>query len=222
MSTVTAIRAGQARPKRRKWGGRIAFLLAALVLFALGWGDRLVGNYQERLLQEKREAKQRLERLTLFALRADTDTVEYLGDGGYAVTVFLENVYPERDLYVMIPSIRVFVQVGALWHEVPSQALPGQWTEGQVVRLTERIRVRRRFEVPPGREYAELLAGYWHVQFVNTLLTSDSSAPQDDIGERTDTYYVHLLPIGADRAAVARQHSFPGGTPPLFLPMPPH
>lgn len=222
MST-TVITEKRPRPKRRRrWGGRIAFAVAALMLFAAGWGDRLVGDYQQRLLQEKREAKQRLERLTLFALRADTDTVEYLADGGYGVSVFLENVYPERDLYVMIPSIRVFIQVGALWHEVPSHPLPGQWNEGQVVRLGERIHVRRRFEVPPGKEYAELLAGYWHVQFVNTLLTSDSAAPEDDVGERTDTYYVHLLPIQADRTAVARQHSFPGGTPPLFLPMPPH
>ena len=45
--------------------------------------------------------------------------------------------------------------------------------------------------------------------------------PDDDIIERTDRYYVYLKPYGADDEAIRKRMKLQG-TPPLYLPMPPH
>lgn len=213
------------RRRRQARGGGLLTLLALAVVVAFVWGDRLLGEYQQRQLALQREARQRLERMTMYALRADVLDVAHLPDGRYRVTAYMENVYPERPLYVMVSALRVFAQVGALWHEVPTESSDEQADgpqPGQVVRLAGRVELRQDFLVPRGPDYAELLAGYFHVQFLNTMLTSDAAEPSEDVGERTDTYYVHLLPAGADVAAVGRLNGFPGGRAPTFVPMPPH
>lgn len=216
-----SIRRTRRRGPRRSGGWLV--LLAAATLAGFAWGDRLLGEYQQRQLAQAREARQRLERMTMYALRADVLDVTHLPNGGYRVTAYLENVFPERPLYVMVSALRVFAQIGALWHEVPTEAIEDddRPRPGQVVRLAGRVELRQDFNVPQGPEYAELLAGYLHVQFLNTMLTSDAAEPTEDVGERTDTYYIHLLPSTADRTEVARLHKFPGG-PPTFVPMPPH
>ena len=52
----------------------------------------------------------------------------------------MENAFPEHPLYVMLPTIRTYVQVGPQWQEVPGAEPPGaQWREGTVVKLDGRV-----------------------------------------------------------------------------------
>lgn len=206
------------QPKRWLVGGLVAVVtLAALVLT-----DVVVGRYQAYLLEQQRAAKTKLERMTMQYLRADVADVGFAPNGRYRVTIYLENVYPEYDLYVMIPPVRVFVQSGPQWKEVPAADSPGsRYAAGIVVHLKERITVERIFEVPPG-DYFELLPGYLHVLFNNPMLVSPVAEPKDMIAERPDNYYVHLLPADADVADVKRRNQFPGEGVPIYVPMPPH
>ena len=76
--------------------------------------------------------------------------------------------------------------------------------------------------VPPGLDYFELLEGFMHVQVQNAMFVSPEAEPKEHIIERNDFYYVHLKPIGADEARLAKLHRFPGKGIPIFIPMPPH
>lgn len=199
-------------------GGLIVVVaLAGLVAVDIG-----VGRYQAYLLDQQRAAKVKLERMTMQYLRADVADVGFAPGGRYRVVIYLENVYPEYDLYVMIPPVRVFVQSGPQWKEVPTRDAPGsRTTPGTVVHLKGRITFERIFEVPPG-DYFELLPGYFHVLFNNPMLVSPMAEPKDMIAERPDNYYVHLLPVTADMEDVRRRNRFPGDQVPIYIPMPPH
>jgi hypothetical protein len=76
--------------------------------------------------------------------------------------------------------------------------------------------------VPPDQVWFQLLYGFYHVRFENAMLVSPVAEPKDDIMEKEDNYYVHLLPVGADLDEVRRKNQFPGGKVPIFIPMPPH
>ena len=65
------------------------------------------------------------------------------------------------------------------------------------------------------------MPGYMHIRFEGVSLVSERSDPEDDIVERTDRYYVYLKPYDADDEAIRTRMKLQG-TPPLYLPMPPH
>jgi hypothetical protein len=60
-----------------------------------------------------------------------------------------------------------------------------------------------------------------HMRIESDMLISRSSEPKDDIIERNNRFYVYLKPQGADDDAIKHRSNFPG-TPPIFIPMPPH
>lgn len=206
------------QPKRWLVGGLMAVVAFAGLLAV----DAAVGRHQAYRLEQQRAAKAKLERMTMQYLRADVADVGFAPDGRYRVAIYLENVFPEYDLYVMIPPVRVFVQSGPQWKEVPTRDTLGSRTvPGTVVHLKGRITFERIFEIPPG-DYFELLPGYFHVLFSNPMLVSPVAEPKDMIAERADNYYVHLLPITADVEDVRRRNKFPGDQVPIYIPMPPH
>lgn len=185
--------------------------------------DRLVGTRQAQVLEDKATTKMSLEKMAWYYLRADILDVAYTADGRYRFTVWMENVFPEHDLYVMMPTPRIFVQVGPQWSEVPAfeaTANPAL-SQGTVVSLKDKLTVNWIMEVPPGLDYFELLEGYMHVQLQNTMLISPEAEPKEHIVERNDYYYVHLKPIGADDDYLSKVHHFPGKIP-IYIPMPPH
>jgi hypothetical protein len=59
------------------------------------------------------------------------------------------------------------------------------------------------------------------VRFSLEMLVSPRSQPRDDLVDRTDNFYVYLKPHEADDAAILKALKFPG-TPPVWIPMPPH
>lgn len=208
------------RGASRAWIGGALVGLGAIAAFVVA--DTLVGRHQQGIVDARRAAKAKLERMVMQYLRADVVDVTHVPDGNYRVTIYMENVYPEFDMFAMIPPVRVFAQSGPQWKEVETTDAPGaRLSAGTVVNLKERITFDRIFVIPPGGDYFEMLPGFFHVQFLSPMLVSPIAEPKEDIAERTDNYYIHLRPVGADLDAIRRQNQFPGDVP-IYVPMPPH
>jgi hypothetical protein len=212
-----------ARRKQRRgtllWAG--AAIAAALTLLLLA--DLIIGRYQQTIIARKVAARTELERMVLHYLRADIVDIVHTPAGKYRASFYIENVYPEYAMFVMLPHVRAFAQSGFAWKELPAAEPPdARWRGGSVVQLNQRITFDRIFEVPADQEWFRLLYGFYHVRFENAMLVSPVAEPKDDIMEKEDNYYVHLLPVGADLDEVRRKNQFPGGKVPIFIPMPPH
>jgi hypothetical protein len=187
-----------------------------MVVFALDFG---VGWYQQRQLEQKRQADLRLQQAAFANLFVDLVNIAYEPDGkSYRLTQTLQNLDPEHPIYVMLSPVRVFEQSGLVWHEVPARAPNGQSTT--VVKLTDKYSFQTIFE-PNLKDWTELIPGYMHIRFDNDMLISQRSDPEDDIVEREDPYYVYLKPYGADDAAIRKAMKFTG-MPPVYIPMPAH
>lgn len=194
----------------------IGFLVLLLVAFLVDLGT---GWYQQRQLDQARQAELRLQKAAFNDLFVELKSIAYEPDGkSYRLTLTLQNLDPEQPIFVMLSPIRVFEQSGLVWHEVPSRAPAGQ--SATVVKLTDGYSFQTIFE-PNLRDWAELLPGYMHVRFDNNMLISQRSEPENDIVERDDASYVYLKPFGADDAAI-RERMNSTGTPPVYIPMPPH
>jgi putative ABC transport system ATP-binding protein/macrolide transport system ATP-binding/permease protein/lipoprotein-releasing system ATP-binding protein len=118
----------------------------------------------------------------------------------------------------MSPEVRAFVQVGSNWQEVPLK--PVDSSSKKVLKI-EGTRIFKYVFTPDVHGFAELLPYYMHVRISNDMLVSPGDQPKDDLIERSDNYYVYLKPHNADDAAILRKLKFPG-TPPVWVPMPPH
>ena len=187
-------------------------VLAFLLDFGLGW-------YQQRQLAQARLAELRLQKAAFTDLFVELKSIAYEPDGkSYRLTLTLQNLDPEQPIYVMLSPIRVFEQSGLVWHEVPARAPASQST--MVVELTDRYSFQTIFE-PNLKDWTELIPGYMHIRFDNNLLISQRSEPETDIVERDDASYVYLKPHGADDEAIRRRMNSTG-TPPVYIPMPPH
>ena len=92
---------------------------------------------------------------------------------------------------------------------------------GQERTAFERIEAVLGNAAPRVADFAELLPGYMHVRFTNSMIVQPGDGDAGQLVERTDDYYVYLKPHAADDAALARANKFPG-KPPLWIPMPPH
>lgn len=198
--------------------GGVVIAATAAALFGT---DLAVGYYQNRLIEQRKERQKKLQRMAWYELRADIDDVSYTPDGKYRVRMWLDNVFPEHDFYVMAPAIRVFVQIGPRWVEVPArEASDEPLSEGTVVNLKQKTYAGRVFEIPHS-DYFELLPGYMHVKFDHTMFVSPDAQPKEDLIERTDNYYIYLRPINADDERLRKLNQFPGPVP-LWIGMPPH
>jgi putative ABC transport system ATP-binding protein/macrolide transport system ATP-binding/permease protein/lipoprotein-releasing system ATP-binding protein len=197
-------------------GGFVLWLL--LVVLAVAGLNYATAQYQRSRIEEKKTAQQQLEEAALFQLRADIDNIAYGPDGSYLLTLYLQNVSPDEDLFVLSPSVRGYVQVGIGWEEMPLGL--GDDQAARVVRLDGKQRFGFVFR-PQAKTFEELLPGYMHVRFTSTMLVSRSSGAKDGLFERTDDYYVYLKPHNADDEAILRKTKYPG-KPPLWIPMPPH
>ncbi|MEP9376396.1 hypothetical protein ABLE91_06780 [Aquabacter sp. CN5-332] len=184
--------------------------------FLLDFG---VGFYQQRALARQDQATLALRSAAFEGLYVELVRVAYEPDGkSYRATLSMQNVNPDRPLYVMLNPARAFVQTGLSWQEVPSQAPPGApWG---VVKLEGSHTYSVLFQVDAS-DWSQLIPGYMHVLIQSDMLISQSSAPKEDIVERNNRFYVYLKPQGADDAWIKSRNTFPG-IPPVFIPMPPH
>jgi hypothetical protein len=204
-------------------GRGLGFLRSGVVIGALAFAalafttDQGIGWYQSNRLEQKRLATLELQHAAFAGLFVDLVKVAYEGDEkSYRVTMAMTNLEPDRPIYVMLSAMRVFVQTGLVWREVPARASKTT----SVVKLTGKHVYETAFE-PTVKDWTELMPGYMHIRFENNRLISRRSVPDDDIVERNDRYYVYLKPYGADDEAIRKRMKYPGN-PPVFIPMPPH
>jgi putative ABC transport system ATP-binding protein/macrolide transport system ATP-binding/permease protein/lipoprotein-releasing system ATP-binding protein len=190
----------------------------ALVVAGILALDTVVARLQQRGITRRQAARNELQRVALQQLRADVEDVAHETDGRYRVTLFMQNLDPPRDLYVLGPAVRVFIQADRGWKEVPSRS-SGE-PDGHVVRVTGRHRFAFTFK-PDVTTFEEQIAGYYHVRITSALLVSRRREPQDDLFDRTDAYYVYVKPHGADDADIQRRNGW-SSVPPVWIPMPAH
>ena len=199
---------------------RSRVLLGVIIVVTLAFAlDYAVGRYQQYRLAQQRIAALKLEHIAYQGFYVELVNVAHADDQkSYRVTMKMTNVDPSQPIYVMQGPVRVFEQSGLAWKEVPSRAPSGEGT--RVVKLTGPYTYETEFE-PNLKDWTEPMPGYMHIRFESVSLVSERSDPEDDIVERTDRYYVYLKPYDADDEAIRKRMKLQG-TPPLYLPMPPH
>jgi putative ABC transport system ATP-binding protein/macrolide transport system ATP-binding/permease protein/lipoprotein-releasing system ATP-binding protein len=186
-----------------------------LVVMAANYG---ASRYQQMRLQRAREKQAALETLALNRLRGDVQAIRDLGDGRYELTLYLWNTGGGKPIYVLSSGVQAYVQVDTNWEELTLQ--PVDQTADSVLAITGKQTYRYGFEARPSR-FAELLPNYMHVRFVASMLVSPHSTPKDELFERKDSYYVYLKPWNKDNKTILASMRF-DGTPPVWIPMPPH
>ncbi|WP_421996992.1 hypothetical protein [Reyranella sp.] len=200
------------------WQSPVVLGTAAAVLMAFAV-DGAIGIWQERSLAAQREARLLMEHEALTSMFVELKRIVPEPDGrSFLMTLFMQNVDPAVPLYVMLNAVGVYVQVGMGWQQVPSTPLGAGGTG--VVKLVDSHTYEVRF-TPDVTGWAELIPGYMHVRLQADMLVSRKAEPGTAIAERRTPYYVYLKPHGADDAEIKRRSKM-SGTPPVFIPMPPH
>ncbi len=193
--------------------GAVAILCAA---FAIDGG---IGIWQQRALLQQRQARLLLEHDARTSLYVELERIVLEPDGkSYRMTMALQNIDPKRPLYVMLNATGIYVQTGMTWQQVPSRPV-GEAASG-VITLTDTYSYDVLF-TPEVTGWAELIPGYMHVRIQSDMLISRSAQPGNDIVDRRTPFYVYLKPHGANDADI-KARSKMSGTPPVFIPMPPH
>ncbi|SIO35232.1 putative ABC transport system ATP-binding protein/macrolide transport system ATP-binding/permease protein/lipoprotein-releasing system ATP-binding protein [Singulisphaera sp. GP187] len=208
--------------------GFVRFLLGFLGWVAVAAGalyacDTLSARFQGQAIERRVTERKKAEELAMQQLRADIHDVVYQPDGGYEVTIYLENFAPDKPFYVLGPELRAFVQVDRGWQPIPIRRADPDNDNDRVqdvrggrrlVPFTLRIDIDR---------YDELIAGYFHLRLTSVMVVSESAEPTDDLFERTDDYYVYLKPQRlSDDDIRARNQWKPGAIVPRWIPMPAH
>ena len=202
----------------RLWRSPVVLGVVALVLLAFAI-DGSIGLYQARALKQQRQARLLLEHQALTSLYVELKRIVQEPDGkSYRMTIAMQNVDPAAPLYVMLNAVAVYIQSGMNWQQVPSS--PAAGTNWGVVKLVDSYSYDVSF-TPEVANWAELIPGYMHVRIQSDMLISRSAQPGNDIAERRTPFYVYLKPHGANDADI-KARSKMSGTPPVFIPMPPH
>jgi hypothetical protein len=200
------------------WRSPVVLSVVGVILLAFAV-DGAVGIWQARALQQQRQARLQLEHDALASLYAEVKQIVQEPDGkSYRMTIAMRNIDPTRPLYVMLNAVSVFVQSGMTWQQVPSS--PAEGTSWGVVKLVDTYSYGVSF-TPDVAHWAELIPGYMHVRIQSDMLISRRAQPGDDVAERRTPFYVYLKPHGANDADI-KARSRMSGTPPVFIPMPPH
>jgi hypothetical protein len=194
----------------------LGVVVAVMLAFAVDAG---VGRYQANQVRQQRQARLLLENAAMTSLYVELKRIVPEPDGkSFRMTLFLQNTSPDGPLYVMLNPVVVYVQSGMTWQQVPSRPVDGGGAG--VVTLVKDYAYDVVF-TPDVASWAELIPGYMHVRIQDDLLVSQRAQPGDDVVERRTPIYVYLKPHGANDEDI-KARSKMSGTPPVFIPMPPH
>lgn len=196
--------------------GRFVLILLPL-LSVIYVANLAVASYQQSVINAQLDRKQALEDLAMEDLKAGVKDI-CMTDGGYELDLFLRNSKSDKPMFVMTPVVRVFVQQGNSWLETALDSVDKPTAAVAQISSERVFRYRLKPNVPG---YAQLIPYYMHVRITNDLLVSPSSLPKDDLIERNDSYYVYLKPHNISDEVIAKKLKF-AGTPPVYMPMPPH
>jgi putative ABC transport system ATP-binding protein/macrolide transport system ATP-binding/permease protein/lipoprotein-releasing system ATP-binding protein len=192
----------------------LALTLGTCGVAAADWGTRL---HQRQHQDERLLARRVLEDAALQRLRADVDRLTAEADGSYSLVLYLQNLDDEAPVFVTAPAVRAFVQVDRDWVEVSLRSSDEE-TDG-VLNISGKQLFRFTLRPEAGR-FTELVPGYMHVRFSNTMLVSRDRNGTGGLFERADDYYVYLKPQNADDALICEKNQWTSA--PLWIGMPPH
>lgn len=184
-------------------------------LFALA--DWTAGRWQEALIQARKDYRVRLDRLAFHAVRTGIHDIRHQPDGSYQVRFTVQNAFDEP-LFVMMPMVQAYVQVGSQWAAVPITERPEETTEGRVIRLVGEHNSDRYLTVEQS-DYTELIPGYIHLKMTLDMVVSPEDNPQEEVGERKEDLIVYLKDYrwASDKL---RHGGFPGfAGKPDFIPL---
>jgi putative ABC transport system ATP-binding protein/macrolide transport system ATP-binding/permease protein/lipoprotein-releasing system ATP-binding protein len=199
----------------------VGFVGWALLIACVLWGlDYITAQRQRQAIEEKQQERKKSQELALQQLRADVDEVNHGLQGDYRVGIFLQSLDPKKPLYVLGPSVRVFVQSKGTWREMPAEAVGFADNNVRSVAGKEIFRIAFRVNL---EHYDELLKGYMHVRITNVMVVGERSDATEDLFERTDDYYVYLRPHNVSEDEVRKRNGWKQGAHiPLWMGMPPH
>lgn len=186
------------------------------MLVALAALDLYVGREQERILVARKELRARLDRMAFFGVRTGIDDIRYDPPSAYHVRFRIQNALDEP-LYVMLPIVTAFVQVGAGWTEVAVAAPAAGADEGSVVKLVEEREFERVLTIDL-TEYMELIPGYVHLKLNLEAYVSPEENPREEVGERHEDIFIYLKD-GWKADVVARAASAGPAKKPAFIPL---
>ncbi len=168
------------------------FFIAAGVALALVSLDLAVGYRQHRILQERQELKKKIERLAYYLERTTVEEISYTGKGDeYTMTLRYENVRPDEEMWIMIPAIKVFVQVGTLWKEVSVNDMRMKRGDYSVERLKDPYRMTVKCYMSY-KNFMELMDGYMHVKVRSLAIISAESLIKEDIIEKDEDIFLYM------------------------------
>lgn len=166
--------------------------LLGLIVLGLLLVDFAVGHKQERILEERKAHKSRIERLAYYLERTSIEEISYSGrKGEYVMKLRYENIRPEEEMWIMIPSIKVFVQVGTLWKELSVNDLRMKRGDYSVERLNDPHVMTVKFYMPYGN-YMELIKGYMHMKVKSLSIISAESIIKEDIIEKDEDIFIYV------------------------------
>lgn len=191
-----------------------------VIAFGLLAVNHAVAGVQRRSVEAKVTKQKQAERLALQQLRADVDDVISQQDGSHTLGVYLQNFSPERPLYVLGPSLRIFVQIDRTWQTVPLLDDDGPARDVHHVGGKQGFQARFRADID---HYDELIKGYMHVRIRNVMIVGNSPDGAGDLFQRTDDYYIYLKQPKLSDDEVRRRNGWKEGSiVPRWIAMPAH
>ncbi len=154
--------------------------------------DYYVGYRQTILLEERAAQRKKIERLAYYLERTTVEDISYTGNGNqYKMRLRYENVRPEEEMWIMINTIKVFVQVGTLWRELSVNDMRMKRGDYSVERLNEPLTMTVFFDMQY-KNYMELMHGYMHMKIGSLSYISAEAVAKEDIIEKYEDVFLYL------------------------------
>ena len=170
---------------------KTVLVIAGIILVLLSL-DYAIGYKQNRLLEERQALKKKIERLAYYLERTSIEEISYGGKGDeYTMKLRYENIRPEEEMWIMIPAIKVFVQVGTLWKELSVNDMRMTRGDFSVEKLNEPHVMTVKFYMPY-KNYMELMEGYMHVKVKSLSIISAESIIKEDIIEKDEDIFFYV------------------------------
>ncbi|HEX4145814.1 MAG TPA: ABC transporter ATP-binding protein [Pirellulales bacterium] len=192
-------------------------MMVVISLWAINLATR---TFQRRIVGKRFEAQNAAAELALQTLRADLDNIVLQDDGSYLLSLYLTNRDSQQPMFVMGPSVQAFVQVDRSWQAV--NIVPVGRQTGDIVKIESRHDFQFVFR-PNVERFDELIKGYLHLRFTNSMIVAQSDQPQGDLFDRTDSYYVYLKSASVSDDIIRRENGWAEATlVPRWIPMKAH
>jgi len=154
--------------------------------------DLYVGHVQTKKLEEKAAQKKRNELLAYYLERTAVEEITYTGKGNfYQMRLRYENVRPDEEMWIMIHTIKAFIQVGTLWRELSVNDNRMKRGDYNVERLKDPITMTVVFELN-SKNFQELMPGYFHMKIGSLSYISAEAVAKEDIIEKYEDVFLYL------------------------------